>query len=188
MMIVVQNFGLVIVEDEDPELGLRIWEKLGAVAGDPEGAVFVGIDILFFEFVGAVGKTYHSIIARSLRINIGFPNLTPYNYYEWQNVLLVAGVKLLHIVANYVFGLEIIVFEKRNDRYLFFLRKVVLMVRLVHVVGRCMLGYLVGILKVEFSHLRLAHLHFLLFGGLRSLVSGWAGDHLLCAFYSFRFS
>ena len=94
---------------------------------------------MFFKFVGAVGKTHHSVIAWILRINIGFPNVTPYDYYEWQKILLVAGVKLLHIVANHVFGLEIVVFEKRHNRYLFFLSEIVLMVRLLHLVGRCML-------------------------------------------------
>lgn len=63
LIIVLENFGLILVEDEDPELSLRIREELGASAGDPESAVSVGIDILFFKFVGAVGKTHHSVIA-----------------------------------------------------------------------------------------------------------------------------
>lgn len=136
---VVKNFGLLFFEDEDPELSLRIWEELGASAGDPESAVSVGIYILFFKFIGAISKPYHSIIARSLRIDVSFPNVTSYNYYEWQNILLVAGVKVLHIVANYIFGLEIVVFEKRHNRYLFFLSKIVLKVRLLQLVRRCLL-------------------------------------------------
>ena len=109
-------------------MSLRIWEELGAAARDPESALPVGADTLFFKPVGAISKTDHSVVARSLRINIRFPNVAPYNYYEWQNILLVAGVELLHIVATYAFCSEIVVFEKCYNRDLFFLCEIVLMV------------------------------------------------------------
>ena len=110
-------------------MSLRIWEELVSFAArEHESALFVGGDILFFQPVGAVSKTDHSVVARSLRINISFPNVAPYNYYEWENILLVAGVKLLHIVATYAFCSEIVVFEKCHNRYLFFLCEIVLMV------------------------------------------------------------
>tara|TARA_B110000285_G_C14938853_1_gene520980 strand:- start:472 stop:699 length:228 start_codon:yes stop_codon:yes gene_type:complete len=74
---------LLLVEDEDPELSLRIWEELFEImTRNPESTVSVGIDILFFKFIGTVSKTHHSIIVLSLRFNISFPDVTPNNYYE----------------------------------------------------------------------------------------------------------